>query len=65
MFSKLWKALEGNKTKIGFGLLSVGKLVSTVKPEIGVPLVVAGYVIGGVGIADALRRAGVTLSKGE
>lgn len=60
---KLWKSLEGNKTKIGAGLLAVGKAVSVVKPEYGLPMVVAGYVIGGVGLADALRRA--VMNKGE
>lgn len=59
----LWKALEGNKTKIGFGILSVGKAVSIAKPEYGFPLVVAGYVISGVGLGDAIRRG--LMNKGE
>jgi len=59
----LWKALEGNKTKIGFGVLSIGKAVSLVRPEYGFPLVVAGYVISGVGLGDAVRRG--LISKAE
>jgi len=52
----LWKAIEGNKTKIGFVVLSLGKGVSMAKPEYGFPLVVAGYFISGVGLGDAIRR---------
>jgi hypothetical protein len=53
----LWKSLEGNKTKIGFALVSVGEMVSQIKPDYGFYLLVAGYVMGGVGITDAIRRA--------
>ena len=60
---KLWQSLEGNKTKIGFCVLSLGKVISMVKPEYGLPMVVAGYVFSGVGLADAIRRA--VLNKGE
>lgn len=54
---KLWQKLEGNKTKIGFALVAAGELISPVNPNVGVGLLVAGYLIGGVGLADALRRA--------
>jgi hypothetical protein len=54
---KLWKSLEGNKTKIGFALVGIGELVSQVRPDYGFYLLVAGYVVGGVGIGDAVRRA--------
>lgn len=54
---KLWKTLEGNKTKIGFAIVGLGELVSQVKPDYGFALLVAGYVIGGVGLGDALLRA--------
>lgn len=54
---ELWKKFEGNKTKIGFALVAAGEAVSQVKPDLGLYLLVAGYVIGGVGLGDALRRA--------
>lgn len=54
---KLWQALEGNKTKIGFGLVAAGEVVSQFRPDYGFYLLVAGYVVGGVGLADAIRRA--------
>lgn len=54
---KFWKSLEGNKTKIGFALVAAGEVVSQIRPDYGFYLLVAGYVIGGVGITDAVRRA--------
>lgn len=55
----LWKVLEGNKTKIGFVIVSLGQTVAQVKPDYGFYLLVAGYVIGGVGVGDAIRRAAI------
>jgi hypothetical protein len=54
---KLWLKLQGNKTKIGFALVGAGELISQVNPNVGMYLLVAGYLVGGVGLADALRRA--------
>ena len=53
----MWKFLRGKKTKIGFVLASTGEIVSQFEPAYGFPLLVAGYVLGGVGLADALIRA--------
>jgi hypothetical protein len=49
--------LEGNKTKIGFAIVAAGEVISQVNPSVGVVVLVAGYLIGGVGLADAVRRA--------